>query len=253
MSFRLVCAAFVVLSLVGPMQAQGKSGKPAPVPAPTETTELIRLLQERIETKDFAGASTDLHEVTKLLHEKFAARGKDFPILVNAEAFRAEGTDTEMVPLSVRLPTGPRLQTVSTLLDQLTSQVQATYLIRQGRIEIVPTAYAVIDNLLTQPILARYEQRGLIEVLQDLADRTGATIVLDTRAGDTAKEPITATFRNNATLEDALRICTEAAGLKFVVLRNSVYVTTQANARAIQQEQKQQERQPAPKAVKSAV
>jgi hypothetical protein len=236
MTVRFLCAGLLIIAFAGPLPAQGK-GKPAPAPPPpSETTALLKLLEERIEMKDLLN-DTQLPEILQLVQEKLEARGKAFPYLINAAAFRAEGMDPEQVGLRVQLSKAPKQQTLQALLDQATAQIQATYLLRKGHVEVVPAEYATIDNLLTQRILARYDQTPVRDVLQDLADQTGATIVLDARAGDAAKEVISATLRNNATLEDVLRMCTEAAGLKFVVLRNSVYVTTPANARAIQQEQ----------------
>ncbi len=227
----LLLALAVAAVVAGPARAQGAKAK---APPPTETTELIRVLAESMETKDFT-IPMSLREFIQLVGEKLAVRGKDVPMLMNTEAFRSAGIDPEAV--TVKVGAMPKQLTIHALLEQMTSQVGATYLLRQGQVEIVPMDYATIENLLTQPLLARYEQRPLREVLQDLADRTGATIVLDGRAGEAGKEPISAIFRNNVTLEDALRICTEEAGLKFVILRNSILVTTAANARAIQQDQ----------------
>jgi len=236
MSVRFLAILVVTLALAGSVQAQAsKPGKPVTPPAPTETTELIRTLQERIESKNLIDP-IPLNQAMQFLHEQLAAKGKELPILINTAAFRMEGMP-DVANTEVALSAIPKQHTVQAILDQTHARVEATYLLRQGRIEIVPISHATIEHLLTQPILARYEQRPLQEVLQDLADLTGATIVLDARGGESAKEPITATLRNSATLEDALRMSVEAAGLKFVVLRSSIYVTTPANARAIQQEQ----------------
>ena len=220
MSARSLCVLLLMLGIAGPARAQ--AAKPKPAPPPTETTELFRILQMQLDMKDFANAQMKLPEVemnllqvVALVQEKLEALGKNVPILLNADAFRAHGTDPDQVGMPVRLPASPKKRTVHSFLEQVTAQHGATYLLRQGRIEIVPTEYAALDNLLTQPILARYEQQQLRDALQDLADQSGATIVLDPHGGEAAKETITATFRNNATLEDALRICTEQAGLKF--------------------------------------
>ncbi len=246
----LVRSAYMFLLVLGvatPACAQaGKPAKSAPAALPTtDTTALIRLLETRMETKDFS-TLTSLHAVVELLQEKFAVTGKNVPVVINAQAWGREGINIDQEPLQVHLLTKAKRLSVHALLEQLTAQTFATYLVRQGGIDIVPAAYATIENLLTLPVLARYEQLPLPEVLQDLADQTGATIVLDTRVGESAKEAISATLRNNVTLEDALRMCTEAAGLKFVVLRNSIYVTTPSNAHAIRQEQ-QETPAPSPK------
>ena len=105
---------------------------------------------------------------------------------------------------TVQLPTIPRKMSVLAVIDQFTTQTGVTYLLRRGCIEIVPIDYAAIGSLMSQPVVARFENQPLRDVLQDLADLTGATIVLDARAAEAAREPISAVFRNNATLEDAM-------------------------------------------------
>jgi hypothetical protein len=73
-----------------------------------------------------------------------------------------------------------------------------------------------------------------------LADLTGEgfgpgfpTVVIDPRVAAQAKTPVTARFPNGATLEAALIVLTDMAGLRHVVLGDAVYVTSPANAAAM--------------------
>jgi hypothetical protein len=70
----------------------------------------------------------------------------------------------------------------------------------------------------------------LEDVLQDLAYQTGASVAIDPRAGEKARAAITATFRNDTTLEAALRMVAEMAELKLVVLPGGLFVTTPEHA-----------------------
>src|SRR5262249_27302350 len=60
----------------------------------------------------------------------------------------------------------------------------------------------------------RFEKRPLDEALEELAELTGAPVVVDSRLGDKAKTPVTATFRNTTTLENAVRLLAEMADLQ---------------------------------------
>src|SRR6516225_8280894 len=127
----LLLIGIAALILVGASGAQpaGKGTKAAG-PPPSETTDLIRLLQTPIEMKDFTTPMT-LKEAVQLLYEKFAARGTDLAILINVETFTLVGVSNPM-EVQVSLPALPRQRTLHSVLTQITSQAQATYLLRQG-------------------------------------------------------------------------------------------------------------------------
>jgi hypothetical protein len=136
------------------------------------------------------------------------------------------------------------------LLRQLVKQVaknRATFLVRRGIIDIVNRDDAEAGALLHEKVFLNVNERPLMEVLDELSDDTGLTICLDSRVGDKRKSPITAKLRN-VCLEDVLVAVTESAGLKFVMLRDSVYVTTAENATRISREQRERDktRVPAP-------
>ena len=216
-----------VLSLVWPRQATGETREEA------ETRQLLRLLQETIDLKDFQNPMT-FKELLGLLVVKYQAKGKELPILLNYEAFKkvTPGAD-DLYERAIRLPTAPIRMPLATVLRVALGQLEdadATYLVRNAAIELLPAKHATPAFLLQARVLGSFVKTPLEDVLQDLAYQTGATVILDPRAGEKARAPITATFRNDATLESALRLIAEMAELKLVVLPGGLFVTTAAQA-----------------------
>jgi hypothetical protein len=210
----------------------------------------MRLLKEPIETKGLQDR-IKLKTALELFSDRFGGR---LPILVDKEAFALELGPDSMDPYEedVVLPPVPSMMSMQTALRLILSQIgkgTATFIIRQNHIEITTVKQASSPRMLLQTVFASYEQRPLKEVLQEFTDQTGLTINIDPRIGEKIKTPITATFLNNA-LEDALVTVTESADLKFVVMLNSIFVTTPSHARVIKQEEKVREKKreaPGPK------
>jgi len=113
-----------------------------------------------------------------------------------------------------------------------------TYLIRRGFIEITTRTAALTEQLVQRQVTAKFDKRPLDEALEELADATGASVLVDGRLADKAKTPITATFKNNLSLEAAVGLLANMADLKAVVIESGLYVTTKENAAALQAEQK---------------
>jgi hypothetical protein len=86
------------------------------------------------------------------------------------------------------------------------------------------------ERLLGYPILAKSHKRPLEDVLDDLADLSGATILIDARAGDKARTPVTAHFHNTIGLQDAVRLLAEMADTQADVREGVLFVTTKTKA-----------------------
>jgi hypothetical protein len=206
-----------------------------------EVVRIIEMMQEVIETKDFTNQMT-LKEGLQLLYEKFAARGKDLPILVDHRGFvDADADAASPYEAAVQLPPVPKQMTVGTALRVMLSQVptkaNATFIVRQGHIEIVPQSRVAIDVLLRERVLERFDKVPLQEVLDSLAATTGAPILLDVRAKDKGQERVSVVL-NNLSLQDALHVLTEQAGLRYEVLQSGVFVTLPAEAKRVEKEKK---------------
>src|SRR5262249_38791600 len=129
--------------------------------------------------------------------------------------------------------------TVGMALRVALSQVptgNATYLLRRGVIEVTTLQAASPRRLLRQRITANFKQYPLHDVIESLSEMTGLNVVLDQRAKDKLKTPVTATFGNGITLEGALRLLADMTDLKLLITDEYVYVTTPANARALREE-----------------
>jgi hypothetical protein len=79
-------------------------------------------------------------------------------------------------------------------------------------------------------------------VFEEFSSQTGISLVIDDRHADKLDIPMTATFRNDVTLEDALTIVTNKANLKVARLPSALYVTSPENARSLEAERKEPSR-----------
>src|ERR1019366_8721897 len=70
--------------------------------------------------------------------------------------------------------------------------------------------------------------RSLVDALDDLAEKSGVTIIVDSRVAKKAQAKVTAKFTGR--LETAVRLLTDSVGLKHVVVDNVIYVTSPGNA-----------------------
>src|SRR5262249_38084445 len=93
---------------------------------------------------------------------------------------------------------------------------------------------------LSARVRGAFEKRPLAAILRDLADTMGVTIVIDNRARNMAAEEVSATFGNDTDLAGTLRVLTEMADLKVLLLDGTFYVTTQEHAETIRNEKRQQ-------------
>jgi hypothetical protein len=220
-----------------------KSGASEKRPA-SKITQMHNALARKINLEQGLDA-TSLKEALEYLQDK-----TDVLFLVDNDAFKRDINIPEPENQKIKLPrmTGVRL---STVLEQLCSQLDGNYLVRPDYISITskPQWYAHIwgrdtgleDVPGTKPPLihavnAGFDHRPLESALGELAELSGISIVIDyRRTGEQAKAPVTARF-TNAPLETAVRLMADQAGLQMTVLDNVLYITTGENARAISAE-----------------
>jgi hypothetical protein len=248
----LICLCLGAFLLPVLSQVPDKAAPPKGAPATKgreETLALMRMLKQPIETKGLA-EKVKLKVALEYFSDKF---GGKLPILIDKAAFAAELADrigrlppnvsleyVDPYEEEVSLPAVPTRMPMNTALCLILSQIgkgQATYLIRQGYVEIVPASHATAKRLLAQPVFTSFDQRPLLCVLTELSDQSGLTINIDPSAGKQASSLISATFRNTI-LEDTLVAVTEMAELKFVVFQNSVYVTTADKVQSLVEEER---------------
>jgi hypothetical protein len=169
--------------------------------------------------------------------------GGKLPIVIESKAFSSGTGEDSTGPYEqdVSLPPVPKKMTLDTALRLMLSQVgkgQATYLVRQGQIEIVPASHATAKYLLAHRVMINFAGTSLKDALAEISELSGLSINIDPSVGDKKATPIKAQFRN-ASVRDVLVTATDLADLKFVVLQSSVYVTSATKARALAEEERE--------------
>jgi hypothetical protein len=202
------------------------------------TDRALISLSEKIDTKDFQNPMT-FKEFLGLLYEKLAARGLEFSGLIDRSGFQEAYPDLpDINDAPIQFPALPRHMTVADSLRTALRQLpaKAAYVVREGTIVVTPEAHAEVGYLLRTKVAASFHRQPLGEAIDMIAERSGVSVVIDRRVEDNMKMPVTARLRGNVTAEDALRLLTQAADLKIVVLRSAVFVTTPATAVEMQEE-----------------
>lgn len=257
----LVTLTLVLLGLQGPPARSGEAdkgkktdpGKAVEARRGTTRERLMQLrtlhkvLEETLDTKAFQGPMI-LKEILGVLQDNLDKRYKDddvLPILVDEQAFKEENPDVPSVLESqVRFPPFPRRMTVATALRVALAQVptnNATFLVRAGYLEVTTRKQASPKQLLQRRVMALFDGSPLGEALDYLSALTGLSVTVDSRVGDKLKTPVTAAFTNDITLEAALRMLTNMSDLKMVLVGDAVYITSPANAQALEKEQRPRE------------
>jgi hypothetical protein len=202
-------------------------------PRVRETEALMRLLEEQVTLKD-------LKEGVSLasLEDWALARGKELPIFIDVKAFQQESSlgqfrgelpPPKVLGLPRKMPLGDLLQIFVAQFEE-----ETTFLVRKGRVEITTRKAAARENLLKQTFASTFDLCPLECVLEDLADLTGVSVIVDGRTKEKIRTPVTARFHNDVPLREALRMVTESAELKLVILPGGLFVTTPAHAELLE-------------------
>jgi hypothetical protein len=206
---------------------------PAPPPQPLVNAKLTR----QIKFDGMADPKTTLGDVLEYLGKHY-----DLTFDVNEKAFAAEASPdalkTEVGPLpamrSVRLDAVLRKA-----LGRLPVESGATWMLRDDRVEITTRAVQAVEvwGNYTGPHLplvwANLDKTPLEDALRDLAEQTEFNLLMDNRAGEKGKTPVTARLRNTP-LDTAVRLLADMADMRSVHLDNVLYVTTKENAAALE-------------------
>jgi hypothetical protein len=205
---------------------------PAPEAKPTKGDQLLTNLRK---PGKFIGYDADpkftLQEALEHLADRY---NLDFD--VNEEAFKAENVNDVLAQAVVNKPLAAVTRTtpaavLKRLLARVPSESGVTWLLRADTIEITTQAAARLEIWGAEyegPYLplahASFEQTSLRQALEDLAEQTGFSVVLDPRVGDKAKTLVT-TRMINLPLDTAVETLADMAGLRSVRRDNLLYVT----------------------------
>jgi hypothetical protein len=183
-------------------------------------------------------------------------RGVTFDI--DDRAFKQEGlsgatavADTRIVA-DAPIPGGN--EALVTVLKKVLARVLvpsgATYLVRRDAIEITTNKAAreeVWGKDHPEPFLplvqANFSARPLADALQELADQSDRSVVLDGRVAAKGKTQVTARLRNMP-LDTAVELLARGADLHAVLVEGGLFVTTKAEAEALAK-RRQAKRKPA--------
>jgi RNA polymerase sigma factor (sigma-70 family) len=216
--------------------------KPEPGKPGTREAELAELLKR---TVDFSG--WDDPKTTLIEGLDHLAKVHRVTFDVNEKAFKRAGLETVLGTLvtesnpipPMKAPLGRVLKTALARLP-----VDAVFLIRKDLIEITTLKAARAELGLKENWLARmglaaepplvlvweeFRKVPLENALAALSASTGANIVVDARVEEKAAAKVSARLMN-VSIDNAVRVLADMAGLAVVRLENVLYVTSPENA-----------------------
>jgi hypothetical protein len=232
---------FLGVVVVGHQALTGRAEEKAGPP-------LSAALRQRIDFPAVEDPNSTFDELLDMLRDRH-----DLKVEVDDAAFRAIGVEnvgaTPIAPagrIIKKMRQVPLADVLRKLLERVgtpTGAASATFLVRRDHIEIT-TANAAAHEIWGEgyagpylPLVqSTFEKQPLEKVLRELADEADFTIVLDSRAEDKAKVPVSGRFRNTP-LDTAVRLLADMADLKTFLVDNVVYVTSKENAAAMEEQE----------------
>jgi hypothetical protein len=201
------------------------------------------VLERQIDPKLFQ-KERPLKEALELLLRELRTDSAQLPILVDTEAFKAENPDAyptadSFYETTVMLPRLPPAITGARALRLILSFVptkNATYVVMPDHILVTTMTLTAPEHKLQTLVQGSFERRPLHVALTQLSQEAGVPIVIDSRATENAKRPVSATFLQEVELGSALRVLTEMAELKVIVLEKTIFVTTPAHVDVLRKE-----------------
>ncbi len=236
--FSRLARAAVLLALFGAfaVASPGEGQKPPDGPTKAEAKKLGGAAARLFAPGNFSG----LDNPKTTLQEALDTIGRDFGVTVevNEEAFKQDGAAP---PADVPVAEKPLRKMSGATLDRVLTRVLArvpvptAYLLRGDVVEVTTlrALRAEIWGNYAGPYLplvhAAFNERPLAEALRELADQSGLSVVLDVRAADKARTPVTARLANTP-VDTAVRLLADMAELRPFLVDNTIYVTSRENA-----------------------
>lgn len=212
-----------------PAAAPGKKDAANPQADPSERLQRL-LAAEIVVPQEYGEGRVVLSTLIEILEKRFGLTSiiVRFPT-PNPGAFPDLQTLMESeigsIKPGAKMPLGAFIETA--LMGIRSAEI--TYLVRDGRIEIIDAEDAVPERIL---IRGRFEDVPLDQAIRSLSRQSGLSIVLDPRLGEQRKTPIRAHFPRATPLAGAVRLMADMADAKVVIVDNVLYVTTRDNETA---------------------
>jgi hypothetical protein len=261
---RVPALAAALALLAAPAAADAQDPKPAGKLTTEKATPAERLAK-KVSIDRFEGK---FKEAVQFLGDKF-----DLPVVIDPGLDKSQEGGEMVEDRPVRLPKMANVR-LDTVLKVLGEQVNGTFLVYPDYVKLTGSAFALYESGVirqhepgeveevpflpalelekSKPLIKRalvnlsFKNAPLGRVLDEIADSTGATVVLSPLVGEKATLPLTARFANTP-VDAAVRTLCEMADLGVIEDANVLVVTTRERAadRARQEEARRQARQAA--------
>ena len=196
------------------------------------SAELRKTLEVVIDLPDEFKQPVPFKLILKYVTDKVALTGGDFPIWVEPLTGDRDKDVTEDV---VFFPPFVRRMSVDAVLRMCVSQLEQTverpcvHLIRDGRIVITTVERNHPNRSLAQFAMVQYQATPIQRILDDLTDKYGVTIVVDSRSADVLTMPFSVRSNNDITVRGLLESIADSNDLRLVVDEHRVFLTSRAS------------------------
>lgn len=254
----------LILSFLAGVMAWNAAVPRAQEPPPKEKTPpakpraehpAVAIARKMSQKADFPGYDDPKTNLAEALDNLSTRYGVSFEI--NDKAFKADQIN-EVEKVEIAQPTpiqamkqAPLERVLRKILARIPATSEACVVVRKDHLEITTGAARLAefwpngnenvrpnpdatDPATTTPrplplVVMEFDRVPLDEALRELAGATGYSIVLDARAGEKGKTPVTGSLIN-VPLDTAVRMIADMADLKPVLLNSAIYVTTENRA-----------------------
>ncbi len=200
--------------------------------AVARTTPVRKALGTRIEIPVGFKSPLRFGRILSAISELLAAKNQPIEIVVDSKSFREEiGDGVEWNAVEVNFPmtffpTMTAQEALTMAIDQLPSG--GTFLIVNGRVEIMTREAASIRRRLNQPIASEFSDVPLKTAIEELAERAGVTIMIDPRCAAMNKA-VTLQGQNDTSLRGILSSWADMYDLKMLVDEHRVLLMPRAD------------------------
>ena len=225
---RPVFAMGIVLALISALAPAGQPDAPKTKPVPNSPEKVRNALDQTVTLTDQLKNAANLNDFLQVLEAELKLKFD-----IDDKAFAAQGannilaTDYTKVP-QLRVKDVKVKDLLRNLLAYIVLSSDAATYVVVGDTIILTTDHSAPYRVFKQRVSLDCDAEELSMTLRRLADRTGATLVLDARA-DEAKTTVTLQL-NDVTLETAAILLAERVRLKAVRVGNAVFLTTKDHA-----------------------
>jgi hypothetical protein len=201
---------------------------------PATSTSLRRLLSEKVKIPDpFRAAPVALRIVLGYLDFRTVVdKSESLPIVFDKKAFKDDVPDAfdSLLDTPIEFSTFANSLTYRQVLEHSIRQLpaDATFLIRDGLVVILPGAAAKIDRLLQRKIAVEFRGKPLVATLDELADLSGISIAIDPRSEEMQKKTVDARFSGDVSVRGILDSLADLHDLKILVSADRVAVLPQS-------------------------